>query len=301
VLRAVERVPAPPATTTDAPKKQLIVLVGGYASTPDDHTFDAFRARVAREGGYDVVRFGQDLGTYDTVGAVDANAVRLRDTVRSVSADYGGVHIVTHSMGGVVADRAFALGLSASDGVTTYVAWSAPHDGSHGAQALQRTLSFSGPARGDTRAFTISLFGDPDSLAARDLARARATAPPPGVVRLDLRLSTDALVSAVDARDPGVAARVLLPATPRQLEGHGGILESDEAFALTLATIRSRAVPPDERGLVLRTASEKISQTVDEYAQLVLAGVCSLCLIGGVGALVRRALRRTLPWPPLSE
>jgi hypothetical protein len=301
VLRAVERAPASSSISTDAPKKELIVLVGGYASKSDDHTFDAFRARVAQEGGFAVVRFGQDIGAYDTFGAVDANAARLRDTIRSVAPDYAGVHIVTHSMGGVVADRAFALGLSSSDGVTTYVAWAAPHDGAHAAQAMETTLTVSGPARADTRAFTTSLFRDPDSVAVHDLARVRATAPPPGVVRLDLRLATDTLVSSVDARDPGVATRVLLPARIEELEGHGGILESDEALDLTLATIKTRAVPPDARGPVLRAASEKVGQTVDDYAQLALAAVCSLCIIGGVGALMRRALGRAFPWPPLSE
>jgi hypothetical protein len=301
VLRAVERAPASSAIATDVPKRELIVLVGGYASEPDDHAFDAFSARVAHEGGYDVVRFGRDVGSYDTLGAVDANAARLRDTIRSVSADYGGVHIVTHSMGGVVADRAFALGLSSSDGVTTYVAWAAPHDGAHAARAMQSTLTVSGPARADTRELTTSLFRDPDTTAVHDLARARAVAPPSGVVRLDLRLATDALVSSADARDPGVTARLLMPATLKELEGHGGILESEEAFDLTLATIKSRAVPPDKRGAALRAATEKVGQATDDYAQLVLDGVCTLCLIGGFGALVRRAMRRTFPWPPIAE
>jgi hypothetical protein len=301
VLRAAERAPASSAIATDAPQKELIVLVGGYASEPDDHAFDAFRARATKEGGYDVVRFGRDVGAYDTLGAVDANASSLRDTIRSVSADYAGVHIVTHSMGGVVADRAFALGLSSSDGVTTYVAWAAPHDGARAARAIQSTLTASGPARGDTRALATSLLRDPDSAAVHDLARARVTAPPLDVVRLDLRLATDVLVSAADARDPGVTSRVLLPTTIKELEGHGGILESEGVFDLTLATMKSRAVPPDERGLLLRGAAENVGRTVDDYAQLALAGVCGLCLIGGFGALVRRALRRTLPWPPLGE
>ncbi|HUG05756.1 MAG TPA: hypothetical protein VMQ78_04390 [Candidatus Limnocylindria bacterium] len=301
VLRAVDRAPTAPATSAKAPKKELIVLVGGYGSGPDDRTFDAFSARVADEGGYDVVRFGQGLGTYDTFGAVDANAERLRDSIRSVSTGYDGVHIVTHSMGGVVADRAFALGLSVSDGVTTYVAWASPHDGARAAQALQTTLTVSGPARDDTRAFTTSYFRDPDTAAVRDLARARAPAPPLGVARLDLRLATDVLVSSADARDPGVDSRVLLPASAAELEGHGGILQSEEAFDLTLATIRSRAVPPDERGLALRAVSSVVAQTVDRQAQTVLAVVCGVCLIGGIGALVRRTLRPTIPWPPLSE
>jgi pimeloyl-ACP methyl ester carboxylesterase len=309
VLRAAERVPpatsAPRTTTTttattSAPKRELIILVGGLGSGADGHVFDAFRARVASEGGYDVIRFGQDAGVYDTEGAVDANAEQLRDTVRSVSGGYGGVHIVTHSMGGVVADRAFALGLSASDGVTTYVAWAAPHDGAHAAAALQNTLTVSGPARQDTRVFTAQ-YRDPDSPAVRDLARARAPAPPQGVARLDLRLATDVLVSTADASDPGVASRILLPATIGELEGHGGILQSKEAFDLTIATIRTRAVPPDERGMALRAASGAVAQTIDNHAQLVLVGVCALCLFGGFGTLVHRTFRRALPWPPLSE
>ncbi len=301
VLRAVERAPSASAIAANAPKKELIVLVGGYASGAEDDVFDAFRARVAQEGGYDVVRFGRDLGSYDTFGAVDANAVRLRDSIRTASTGYGGVHIVTHSMGGVVADRAFELGLSAADGVTTYVAWAAPHDGAHAAQALQTTLTVSGPVRDDTRAFTAAHFRDPDSAAVHDLARAHVSGPPPGVARLDLRLATDGLVSTADARDPGVASRVLLPGSFGELEGHGGILRSDEALDLTLATIRTHAVPPDERAMALRAASEVVAQSVDGHAQLALAAVCGLCLLGGIGGLLRRTLRRALPWPRFSE
>ncbi|HKY50574.1 MAG TPA: hypothetical protein VJP45_04905, partial [Candidatus Limnocylindria bacterium] len=127
VLRATDR--ATGTTSSGAARRELIVLVGGYASDANDDVFDELRGRLAGQG-YEVVRFGRDLGTYDTYGSVDANAARLRDSVRSISTDYGGVHLVTHSMGGVVADRAFALGLSANDGVTTYVAWAAPHHGS---------------------------------------------------------------------------------------------------------------------------------------------------------------------------
>lgn len=301
VLRAAERAPAAPEVSINAPKKGLIVVVGGYGSDSSDSTFDAFTARVARESGFDVVRFGRDIGTYDTYGAVDANAERLRDSIRSVSTDYGSVHIVTHSMGGVVADRAFALGLSASDGVTTYVAWAAPHDGAHAAQAMQTTLAVSGPAREDTRAFTTAYFKEPDSAAVRDLARADPVGPQPGVVRLDLRLATDALVSSGDARDPGVPSRVLLPQTLGELEGHGGILQSKEAIDLTLATIKTRSVPPDTRGRVLLAASDTVALSIDGYAQIVLGGVCSVCFLGGVYGLWRRTFRRAIPWPPLFE
>jgi len=302
VLRAVDRAPAAPATATiDRPTKELIVLVGGYASEDDPRLFDAFRARAAREGGYDVLRFGRDLGSYDTLGAVDANAVQLRDSVRSVSPNYGGVHIVTHSMGGNVADRAFALGLSASDGVTSYVAWAAPHDGAHAAQAAQAWLAVSGPAHADARAVATTYLRDPDSPAVRDMARLRAPAPPPGVVRLDLRLATDGLVSSADARDPGTPSRILLPASVAELEGHGGILESREAFDLTMATIKAKTVPPDQRGVALRAASDVMAKTVDDKAQVVLSGICFLCLVGGITVFVRRTLRSVLPLPPLTE
>jgi hypothetical protein len=306
VLRAVERVAAAPASAPDTKqpntqKKELIVLVGGYASGDDAHVFDALRARVGQEGGYEVVRFGQDVGAYDTFGAVDANAMQLRDTIRSLSTSYDSVHIVTHSMGGVVADRAFALGLSASDGVTTYVAWAAPHDGAHAARALQSTLAVSGAARADTRSFTATYLRDPDTAAVRDMASLRASGPPPGVVRLDLRLATDALVSNADAHDPGVASRVLLPASIAELEGHGGILMSGEALDLTMATIRTKAVPLDDRGVAIRAASGAIAGSFDYHAGLALVGVCGLCLLGGFGALVRRSLRRAIVWPPLSE
>jgi hypothetical protein len=301
VLRAAELAPAVPIVASGAPKRQLVVLVGGLASDSNDHAFDKFTERLAQDGGFVVVRFGKDLGAYDTVGSVDANALQLRDSVRTASIGYDGVHIVTHSMGGVVADRAFELGLSASDGVSTYVAWAAPHDGAHGARAAQSTLTMSGPARDDTRAFTTTYFHDPGSAAVRDLARVRAPAPPPGVVRLDLRLATDALVSAADARDPGVDSRILLPTSVGELEGHGGILRSEQAFDLTLATIKTRTVPPDERGAVLRAASEAVAQTVDDKARVVFDAVCGLCLLGGVAGLLRRTLRRPIVWPPLSE
>ncbi len=299
VLRATETRPAVAVAAGAAQKRELIVLVGGYASGDDPQVFDVFQARVGRAGGYDVVRFGQDIGRYDTYGSIDDNAARLRDTVRSVSTSYDSVHIVTHSMGGVVADRAFALGLSSSDGVSTYVAWAAPHDGARAAKAIQATLTASGPAREDTRGFTSTFFGDPDSPAVRDLARTRAGPPPAGVVRLDLRFATDALVSTADARDPGVASRILLPRSLAELEGHSGILTSEEAFDLTFGTIRSKAVPPDDRGVALRGAARAVADTFDERGRALLLAVCGLCLLGGIRAFVRRSVRGAFPWPPL--
>lgn len=313
VLRAAVTAPPAPTPSVDAPggatapKRELIVLVGGLGSDkqPNGNPFQELQDRVP-SGRYDVVRFGTDLGAYNTYDPIDENALHLRDAIRSVSGGYDAVHLVTHSLGGNVADRAFALGLSASDGVTTYVAWSAPHDGAHGAGIAQVALALSGPARADARDVAMAAnLHDPESAAVRDLARIRAVDPPHGVVRLDLRLATDAIVSTKDSRDPGVESRVLLPASPREWEGHGGILHSDQALDLTLATITQKSVPPDHRGIVLRLASEaiseRISERVDALSDIVFTGVCVAVLLGGFHALWRRTLSRRIPWPLFSE
>jgi hypothetical protein len=287
--------------------RELIVLVGGLGTDkrPGDNPFKELQERIPSDT-YDVLRFGTDFGVYGTYDSIDENAEHLRDGIRSLSAGYDSVHIVTHSLGGNVADRAFELGLSSSDGVTTYVAWSAPHDGAHAAGIARAALTLSGPARADTRDVAVwADLHDPESAAVRDLARIRAVAPPPGVVRLDLRLATDELVSASDARDPGVESRVLLPTTLRDWEGHGGILKNDQALDLTLATIKQKAVPTDDRGVVLRGAaqviSDRTSELVGDLSDIVFQGLCVLILLGGVGALIRRTLSRRMPWPPISE
>lgn len=313
VLRAAVTAAPAPSPSIDAPggvtgpKRELILLVGGLGSDkqPNGNPFEELQSRVP-SGTYDVVRFGTDLGVYNTYDPIDENALHLRDAIRSVSGGYDAVHIVTHSLGGNVADRAFALGLSASDGVTTYVAWAAPHDGAHGAVIAQAALALSGPARADARDIAMSAnLHDPESAAVRDLARIRAVEPPRGVVRLDLRLATDAIVSTKDSRDPGVESRVLLPASPREWEGHGGILHSDEALDLTLATIRHKSVPPDDRGTLLRLASdaisENLSERVDALSDVVFTGLCMVVLLGGYRALMRRTLSRRILWPLFSE
>jgi hypothetical protein len=288
-------------------KRELIVLVGGLGTDkrPGDDPFKKLQDRIPSDT-YDVLRFGTDFGVYGTYDSIDENAEHLRDGIRSLSAGYDSVHIVTHSLGGNVADRAFELGLSSSDGVSTYVAWSAPHDGAHAAGIARAALTLSGPARADTRNVAVwADLHDPESAAVRELARIRAVAPPLGVVRLDLRLATDELVSASDARDPGVESRVLLPTTLRDWEGHGGILKNDEALDLTLATIRQKAVPVDDRGVLLRAAaqvvSDRTSELVEELSDIAFNGLCMIILLGGVGALIRRTLSRRMPWPPISE
>src|SRR5919201_921244 len=139
-LGVLRHVDAPTASAAPAGAlPELVVLVGGYQSCacPDDGTFDVLRGALAAVPNMNVVRFGTDPRfPYDTYGSIDTSGVNLRDYIRLVAPEYAAVHIVTHSMGGVVADRAFANGLSRDDGVATYIAWSAPHSGSDAARGL---------------------------------------------------------------------------------------------------------------------------------------------------------------------
>src|SRR5436309_7590249 len=82
-----------------APKKELVMFVGGYGSRADDGAFDDLAARFPGDR-YDVRRLGEDPRfPYDTYGSVDANAQILIDEIRTVGRDYSAVNIVSHSMG----------------------------------------------------------------------------------------------------------------------------------------------------------------------------------------------------------
>jgi hypothetical protein len=285
--RAVAPSPIPRATG-----RELIVLVGGYQSCacPDDGTFDALRARLSGNDQYEVIRFGADPRfPYDTYGPIQPSAVNLRDQIRSLAPQYGGVHVVTHSMGGVVADRAFANGLSYADGVVSYVSWSAPHSGSDAARALLIAGELSGSVDGPFRESLLWLRKEAESSAMRDLALTTAVPPPPGVVRLDLRVASDILVTARDANNPGVASRTLIG----PLEGHGGILSDPMALDLTLRTISDRRVPPDERHPAVVVAAEQQSEQVGMW---VLGAICVLTFLACASVALQRPLR--LPYVP---
>ncbi len=298
VLRHVDAPTASPASLSSA--NELVVLVGGYQSCacPDDGTFDGLRSKLATMPGVTVIRFGEDLRfPYDTYGSIDRSAIALRDQIRALAGQYAGVHIVTHSMGGVVADRAFANGLSRGDGVVTYISWSAPHDGSDAARGIALARTVVGAPDGALREGLLWLRMEPDSPAVRDLARVRATVAPQGIVRLDLREATDVLVTASDARDPGVPSRILTGA----IEGHGGILNDPQALDLTARTIATRRVPPDERSLALRAAASAAS---DQFGDAALLAVCMLVAAACLAAVIGRtpmatpyldALRGLLP------
>jgi PGAP1-like protein len=268
--------PRPPAH-----KKELVIFVGGYGSKVNDGAFDDLAAHFPSDR-YDVRRLGEDPRfPYDTYGPLDANARVLIDEIRSVGADYSAVNIVTHSMGGVVADRAFANGLSSADRVRTYVAIAAPHSGADYARAPAFVLPLIGPVKDIVRAGAVAAARDPESAAIRDLATARPIRPPPGVSRVDVSLATDGLVNEFDARDPGVPQRLFLPATPRELlDGHGGSLVNRQIADLIVDAVRTHEVPPDRRDPVTRLLApilwDQETQLWRRLLMLITAG--ALCL-----------------------
>ena len=285
VLRHVDAAQTAVPTTSPVSARELVVLVGGYESCacPDDGTFDALTTRLAGDDRFVVIRFGTDPRfPYRTLGPIASSGRNLRDQIRAVSPEYAGIHIVTHSMGGVVADEAIAQGLSHDDGVISYVSWSAPHSGSDAARAIALTRAVTGSAGGGLRESLLWLRMEADAPAVADLARAHPPAPPAGVVRLDLREANDLLVTARDAADPGVTSRILTGG----VEGHGGILKDPQAIDQTIRTIIERRVPPDVRSSALRIAAEQESQRVGEG---VLVAVCVLACVACLTAILLRA------------
>ena len=285
VLRPTEIPELVPFRAPVPSAKEAIILVSGINSFPQDATFDPLIAKLFGDPRYDVYRFGADPAyPYDALGDLDANARNLRDEVRALGITHPGVHIVAHSMGGAVADRAFTAGLSANDGVATYIALASPHNGSPTLAAAAVVLDASGDRALETRAlFSPKL--DPGSDAARGLARTRPGPPPPGVVRLDVRMSTDWTVTARDSRDPGVESRVLVPSDLRDyVDGHGGVTHDPEALRLVTSTIEKRAIPADTRGRAVKVAADVQSGAAGTLALLIaLAGlVVAGCIYVGL-------------------
>lgn len=255
------------------------MLVGGLGSSASDGTWDALIAHYRDDPRIEVRRFGSDpLYRYDTLGEISGNAVRLRDEIRSVSPRYTAVHLVTHSMGGAVADRAFAEGLSGSDGVRTYIALAAPHNGATAARIAQTSFALAGDESIELRAATSGIMHDPATPAVRDLAARPTAIPTAGFARLDLRLATDLLVLGPDQQVRGVESRTYLPSSFATIEGHGGILTDPAVIDLITTTIATGAPPPDRRGALLREATDMASRTVDELAALLMLGAAAAAL-----------------------
>lgn len=287
VLRHVDAPTASPAATAMVAQREreLVMFVGGYQTCScDDHSFDLYAAR-ATAAGYDVKRFGTDAAfPYDTYGHVANSGRTLRDEIRALSEQYAAIHIVTHSMGGVVVDQAFAQGLSAADGVATYIALSAPHSGSDAARGV-RIVNAIGDDEALHRVASLAGLGfETRSDAVGDLATIDHVPAPTGVVRLDLRESTDVLVTGRDATDPGVPSRVLRGS----LDGHGGILTDPSAIDLTFRTIAARRVPPDDRSQELIDATDRESAIFGD------AALVAICLLTAYFCLRRFRLKGAL-------
>jgi len=297
--RTVERATElPPRRATT--ERELVMLVGGLGSSASDATWEALKARYSGDPRYELRRFGADPRfPYDTLGPLEPNAVNLRDEVRALSPRYAAVHLVTHSMGGAVADRAFAQGLSAADGVRTYVALAAPHNGATAARIAQGALAQAQDEALEVRAAAAIAMHDPATAATRDLAVRRESRAIRDVTRLDLRLATDLLVLRRDSAVSGAPSRVLLPSSPGTLEGHGGVLRDPAVLDAVTATIATGMVPPDTRGELLREATGLVSNTADELSMVLLLAAALAAVLAA--SLLRSARGLRLVTRPLAE
>ena len=141
------------------PKKELVIFVGGYGSSAGDGAFDQLKNEFA-DGHYDVVRFGADPPfRYDTYDAIDRSADALIDEIRALGPGYSAVNIVSHSMGGVVVDRAFDKGLGAGDGVVTDIAIAGPHSGAFFAAVPTETFPLIGGVKDIVRDVAMTVAG----------------------------------------------------------------------------------------------------------------------------------------------
>jgi len=270
--------------------KEIILVVSGVNSSAQDPTFDALQALLFDDPRYEVHRFGADPSyPYDTLGSFDQSADDLTREIRDLSKTHPAVHIVAHSMGGDVVDRAIANGLSARDGVATYTALSSPHSGSASLAAAEPVLAAAGDTALELRAL-LSTKLDVGSDAAHDLAHAQPAPGGSGITRVDLRMSTDVAVTSRDAADPGVESRTLVPGDLGGfIDGHGAITTDRRALDLVMTTIATRAIPPDTR-----SAPEKKLADLESLGALAISA--ALCVVGVAAACaVSFALHRLKP------
>lgn len=302
VLRPTELPDQAPPIVAKQSDKIVIVLVSGIGSDAPDPTFDALISALDYDPRYEIHRFGGDPAhPYDTHGPLDANADQLTAEIRDLAQTHPKIEIVAHSMGGDVVDTAFRRGLSAADKVETYVALASPHDGSTEARLGQFFLGLSELVGVGTefRAITAGVAQDVGSPAARDLATVRAGPPPAGVTRFDLRIATDGIVTAPDARTPNIESRTLLPSTLPAIEGHGGAVTDPFAIELVAATVTTGHLPlPDARGGLLKAAASTVSDLFAQHAPKVYLGALCLMFVGaGCLALYRRRHQLGFPIP----
>ena len=276
---------APGPATLGAP--DCVVQIGGLGSTADSSA-RAFEG-LAVEGTETSVL------DYDALGQIAAAAEALRAHVARIQDGCGAIHLVAHSMGGVVADRAFSKGLSSADRVRTYIPLASPHNGS----SLARRLCGVGeldPGYADLLRQVSALLDVPDPTAAAicDLARVRPARPPRGVATARLRLVTDPLVLRRDHTAAYFDVRELLPLEEAEVEGHGGILESAQAREMVRRAVEERAIPRDDRATDHRLVAETASHAAESTASVAHDAVAGVIWSGAIIARVVAAARELL-------
>ena len=288
ILRPVEVLDRAPEQALRPSEKEVVLLVAGIGSAASDPTWDALIGRLRTDPRYEIRRFGADPAyPYDTLGRLSDNAAALTAEVRDLSSRYRGIHLVTHSMGGAVVDTAFARGLSADDGVQSYIALAAPHDGSTVARFGQLVALDAGGAAPEARAIASFVQGrDISGPATVDLARLHSRPATSGITRLDLRMASDVTVIQRDASEPGIDSRILAPrGVGEWLDGHGAITRDPRALDVVTTTIARRASPPDARGAEIAEAA-RTSRIADAMVPWALA-LIAVCLLAGCWALRR--------------
>lgn len=284
LLRPAARIETPSAGL-GAP--DCIVQIGGLGSDPDS-TARAFEGLTVDGGEVSVL-------DYESLGQIAAAAEALRDHVARIQGGCGAIHVVAHSLGGVVADRAFSMGLSAADGVVMYIPLASPHNGS----ALARDLcgvtgvdpDYTGLLR---RVAQVVDLPDPTSAAICDLARVRPPRPPRGVETARLRLVTDAVVLQRDHTAPYFDVRELMPLETVEIEGHHGILASAQARDVVRSSIEQRSIASDERSADERVVARVAGRTAERVASAGHEAVADLLWTGAAVARLAKIGREIL-------
>lgn len=275
---------------------ECIVALGGLGSKTDgsDTTFSTLLERYETDERFRIHRFGvkdPDFA-YDTVGAISVNADHLVGKIRALAAECAAFHVVTHSIGGAVADRAFSKGLSAADGVVTYLPLAGPHNGAAAARVVRSIVEID-DGFAETLATVATRLGQPDprSAAVRDLAAVKPPRPLRDVAALRLRIATDPLVLMRDHLDSRWESREYLPEGLEQLEGHDGILHDSRIRSIVQRAIDERRAPADDRSLPYRAATLEVSVAADATVSTAVAGAGQVLALAAIVYRVRETLR----------
>lgn len=264
-----------------------VVHIGGLGSTADS-TERAFNGLTTEGAETSVLE-------YDSLGRIAAAGEALRAHVARISDRCGAIHLVAHSLGGVVADRAFSKGLSGADRVVTYIPLASPHNGSAMARDLCGIADVE-PDYADLLRQVAELLDVPDPTAEAicDLARVRPPRPARGVQTARLRLVTDPLVLRRDHVGQYFDIRELLPQGDAEIEGHGGILRSPQAREIVQRSIEQGSIASDDRGPDERIAAEVASHAAERVASTAHAAVADLVWAGAALSRLARVAREIL-------